>query len=160
MLKISLYHTDLIPFSRQSQKDTYGKSQINYIKGFRTPVIGNRFPEWFQPLFPNVLLCRTTQINRTFKQCHKFADGNVACVRELLGKAVPNGGINGLQTHPSHGRKPIIDCTDEEVVRKAIEEDRQIGNKVLEIWKRDTGMEASDLTFNPFLSALAQNISE
>ena len=31
-------------------------------------------------------------------------------------------GIDGLQTRPGRGRKPIMDCTDEEVVRKAIEQ--------------------------------------
>ena len=33
-------------------------------------------------------------------------------------------GISGLQTRPGRGRKPIMDCTDEEVVRKAIEHHR------------------------------------
>ena len=34
-------------------------------------------------------------------------------------------GINGLQTRPGRGRKPIMDCTDEEVVRKAEREQSQ-----------------------------------
>ena len=48
-------------------------------------------------------------------------------------------GISGLQTRPGRGRKPIMDCTDEEVVRK-----------VREAWQKATGKEASDLTFKRF----------
>lgn len=69
-------------------------------------------------------------------------------------------GIDGLQTRPGRGRKPIMDCTDEEVVRKAIEQDRQNVSKAREAWQKATGKEASDLTFKRFLSALAQDISE
>ena len=58
-------------------------------------------------------------------------------------------GIDGLQTR-----------TDEEVVRKAIEQDRQSVSKAREAWQKATGKEASDLTFKRFLSALAQDISE
>ena len=41
-------------------------------------------------------------------------------------------GIDGLQTRPGRGRKPIMDCTDEEVVRKAIEQDRQSSGSLAE----------------------------
>ena len=34
-------------------------------------------------------------------------------------------GIDGLQTHSGRGRKPIMDCSDEQAVRLAIEHDRQ-----------------------------------
>ncbi len=34
-------------------------------------------------------------------------------------------GIEGLQTRPGRGRKPIMDCSDEQAVRLAIEQDRQ-----------------------------------
>ena len=33
--------------------------------------------------------------------------------------------IRDRDTRPGQGRKPIMDCSDEEAVRKAIEEDRQ-----------------------------------
>ena len=64
-------------------------------------------------------------------------------------------GINGLHTRSGCGRKPIMDCTDEEVVRKVIELDRQSVSKALEVRQKATGKEASDLTFKRFLSALA-----
>ena len=51
-------------------------------------------------------------------------------------------GISGLQTRPGRGRKPIMDYTDEEVVRKAIEQDRQSVSKAREAWQKATGKEA------------------
>jgi len=69
-------------------------------------------------------------------------------------------GIKGLETKPGRGRKPIIDSTDEEVIRKAIEEDRQSVSKAREAWQNATGKEASDATLKRFLSVLVQDISE
>ena len=68
-------------------------------------------------------------------------------------------GIKGLETRPGRGRKPIMDCTDEEAVRLAIEQDRQSVDKAREAWQQATGKEASVSTFKRFLSALAQDIS-
>lgn len=68
-------------------------------------------------------------------------------------------GITGLQTRSGRGRKPIMDCLDEEAVRAAIEQDRQSVSKARAAWQEATGKEASDLTFKRFLSALAQDIS-
>ena len=55
------------------------------------------------------------------------------------------------ETRPGQGRKPIMDCSDEEAVRKAIEEDRQSVSKAREAWQNATGKEASDITFKRFL---------
>jgi len=68
-------------------------------------------------------------------------------------------GIKGLETRPGRGRKPLMDCSDEEAVRRAIEEDRQSVSKAKTAWEQATGKEASELTFKRFLSALAQDIS-
>ena len=38
-------------------------------------------------------------------------------------------GINGLNTRSGRGRKPIMDSSDEESVRRAIEQDRQCVSK-------------------------------
>lgn len=35
-------------------------------------------------------------------------------------KRYEENGIKGLETRPGQGRKPIMDCSDEEAVRKAI----------------------------------------
>lgn len=69
-------------------------------------------------------------------------------------------GISGLETRKGRGRKPIMDCSDDEAVRKAIENDRQSVNKAREAWQNAVGKEASESTFKRFLSALAQDISE
>ena len=68
-------------------------------------------------------------------------------------------GIKGLETRPGRGRKPIMDRSDEESVRRAIEQDRQSVNKAREAWQQASGKEASESTFKRFLSALAQDIS-
>jgi transposase len=68
-------------------------------------------------------------------------------------------GITGLQTRPGRGRKSVMDCSDEEVVRAAIEQDRQSVGKARAAWQEATGKKASDLTCKRFFSALAQDIS-
>lgn len=67
-------------------------------------------------------------------------------------------GVKGLYTRPGQGRKAIMDCSDEEAVRKAIESDRQSVRAAKEAWQNASGKEASESTFKRFLSALAQDI--
>ena len=67
-------------------------------------------------------------------------------------------GIKGLETRPGQGRKPIMDSSDEETVRKAIENDRQSLKKAKEAWQQASGKEVCESTFRAFLSALAQDI--
>ena len=74
-------------------------------------------------------------------------------------KRFKSEGIDGLNTRSGRGRKPIMDCSDEEAVRQAIEQDRQ-SVKARAAWEQASGKEASDSTFKRFLSALAQDISE
>lgn len=69
-------------------------------------------------------------------------------------------GIQGLETRSGRGRKQIIDSSDEETIRKAIEEDRQSVAKAKEAWEQASGKEASEITFKRFLSALAQDIND
>lgn len=73
-------------------------------------------------------------------------------------KRFETDGIKGLHTRPGQGRKPIMDCSDEKAVRKAIESDRQSVRSAKEAWQNSSGKEASDLRFRRFLSALAQDI--
>ena len=68
-------------------------------------------------------------------------------------------GIDGLRTRPGRGRKSIMDSSDEEAVRRAIEQDRQCVSKAQTAWEQATGKETSEMTFKRFLSALAQDIS-
>lgn len=91
MFTISLYHADLIPLRHQFQEETYGQNQTSHIERKRTQGIGSRFPERNQPLFPDALPCGTTQINKALKQGSGIADGNVAYIGKLMGKAVHAG---------------------------------------------------------------------
>ena len=73
-------------------------------------------------------------------------------------KRFESEGIKGLETRPGRGRKPIMDLSDEEAVRKAIENDRQSVRKAKEALKQASGKEVSESTFRAFLSAMARDI--
>ena len=51
------------------------------------------------------------------------------------GKRFEAESIKGLSTRPGQGRKPIMDCSDEEAVSKAIASARQSVRLVKEAWK-------------------------
>ena len=59
-------------------------------------------------------------------------------------------GIEGLKTRAGRGRKPIMNSSDEEAVRRAIEQDRQCVSKAKTAWEQATGKKASDMTFKRF----------
>lgn len=88
-----------------------------------------------------------------------FLDVSLPSVYNWI-KRYKDDGIEGLKTKPGSGRKPVIDSSDEEIIRKAIEEDRQSVSKAREAWQNATGKEASDATLKRFLSVLVQDISE
>lgn len=100
----------------------------------------------------------------------KSSGKSASQIAEMLDVTIPTiyawirryeeSGIKGLETRPGQGRKPIMDCSDEESVRKAIEEDRQSVSKAREAWEKASGKKASDITFKRFLEALVQDISE
>lgn len=67
-------------------------------------------------------------------------------------------GVTGLDTRPGRGRKPIMNSSDEDAVRRAIENDRQSVKKAKEAWQQASGKKASESIFRAFLSALARDI--
>lgn len=67
-------------------------------------------------------------------------------------------GVDGLRNKPGQGAKPIMDSSDEEAVRLAIEKDRLSVMKAKERWQQATGKEACRDTYRAFLSALAQDL--
>ena len=67
-------------------------------------------------------------------------------------------GVDGLRNKPGQGAKPIMDTSDEEAVRQAIEKDRLSVMKAKERWQNTTGKEACRDTYRAFLSALAQDL--
>jgi transposase len=93
------------------------------------------------------------------KEIGKRVDMSLITVNHWVNRYLLEG-IAGLKTRSGRGRKPIMDSSDEEAVRRAIENDRQSLNKARETWQNAVGKEASESTFKRFLSALAQDISE
>ena len=75
-------------------------------------------------------------------------------------KRFKSEGIDGLNTRSGRGRKPIMDCSDEEAVRQAIDKERKSVIMASAAIEKAWGNEPSDSTFKRFLSALAQDISE
>jgi len=67
-------------------------------------------------------------------------------------------GVDGLRNKPGQGAKSIMDSSDEEAVRLAIEKDRLSVMKAKERWQQATGKEACRDTYRAFLSALAQDL--
>lgn len=105
--------------------------------------------------------CKSILLKSEGKSASKIAEMLEVTVPTVYAwiKRYEENGINGLETRPGQGRKPIMDCSDEETVRKAIEQDRQSVSKAREAWQNATGKEASDITFKRFLETLVQDIS-
>ena len=51
-----------------------------------------------------------------------------------------------------------MDCSDEDAVHRAIENDWQGVKKAKEVWQQASGKKVSESTFWAFLSALARDI--
>lgn len=68
-------------------------------------------------------------------------------------------GIGGLKTRAGQGRKPIMDSSDEPLVREAVSRERQSVKRAKALWQRASSKKASDITFKRFLGVLAQDIS-
>lgn len=106
--------------------------------------------------------CKSILLKSLGKSASEIAeifDVTVPTVYSWIRRYKENG-IKGLETRPGQGRKPIMDCSDEDAVRKAIDEDRQSVSKAREAWEKASGKQASDITFKRFLEALVQDISE
>ena len=142
------------------QRNTYGQSQINPIKGLRTLGVGNGFRQGSSHCFR--MRCRAVLLKSSGLSSNQIGlqtEMSHVSVNFWVKRFIQEG-ISGLQTRPGRGRKPIMDCTDVKVVRKAIEQYRQSVSKSREAWQKTTGKKPSDLTFKRLLSALAQDISE
>lgn len=105
--------------------------------------------------------CKSILLKSEGKSASKIAEMLEVTVPTIYTwiKRYKENGLKGLETRPGQGRKPIMDCSDEEAVRKAIAEDRQSVSKAREAWQNATGKKASDITFKRFLEALVQDIS-
>ncbi|MDR2690811.1 MAG: helix-turn-helix domain-containing protein [Dysgonamonadaceae bacterium] len=82
-------------------------------------------------------------------QAGKQTDMSLVSVNARVKRFLPEG-ITGLQTRPGRGRKPVMNRSDGEAVRAAIERDRQSVSKAGAAWQEVTEKEAGDLTFKRF----------
>ncbi|MBD5328697.1 MAG: hypothetical protein HDS03_02205 [Bacteroides sp.] len=55
-----------------------------------------------------------------------------------------------MKTRPAQGRKPIMDCSDEALVREAVSQERQSVKSAKSMWEKASDKKASDITFNVF----------
>lgn len=140
MFKISIYNIFLFssPFIRFINN---GKDKEISING------GSTLPtrEWLSPryhsLFSHALPCSSSESRWSVFGKSRRADANEFSVGECLGKRFLGEGLTGLETRPGRGRKPIMDCSDEAAVRRAIEQDRQSVSKAKLAWQESTGSE-------------------
>lgn len=65
-------------------------------------------------------------------------------------KRYAKDGISGLKTRPGQGRKPIMDRSDEALVRDAVSRERQSVKSAKALWEHASGKTASDITFKRF----------
>ena len=128
MFIISLYHIDLLPLPHKFQRNTYGQSQINHIKDSERLELETGFRQVASHCFR--MRCRAVLLKSSglsSKQIGLQTEMSHVSVNFWV-KRFMQEGISGLQTRTGRGRKPIMDCTDEEVVRK-----------VREAWQKATG---------------------
>ncbi len=85
MFIIGLYHKVLIPLPHKIQICTYGQNQSIILKDSERLAVETGFRQGTAIAF-GCVSCRTAQIDWTFQQGHRFADGDVTCICQLLGK--------------------------------------------------------------------------
>lgn len=154
MLKITLYHTYFIPLCKPIKGHNYRKDQENRTDRCTTSAIGERLPQRQKPRIPYALSrlllksqgLKSTEVRLQTEMSHISVNSWV--------KRFANEGIHGLETRLGRGSKPIMDCSDEEAVRRAIKNDRLSMRIAKEAWQQATGKEASET----FSYALARDI--
>ncbi|MDR1097517.1 MAG: helix-turn-helix domain-containing protein [Tannerella sp.] len=103
--------------------------------------------------------CRATLLKSEGLSSARVGEQIEMTARSVNGwvKRFESDGIKGLRTRPGQGRNPVMESSDGEAVRKAIESDRQSVRAARKAWQNASGKEASELTFRRFLFALAQD---
>ena len=153
MNKISLYKTN-VGYSRSIVR--YGKAIGIGVDGGATPRTRKGISLGREALFPYALPRCYSEGRRPFISQGRRTDGHELSLVSVNAwvKRYMAEGINGLNTRSGRGRKPIMDCSDEASVRRAIEQDRQCVSKARAAWEQATGKEASDATFKRFFISI------
>ena len=150
MLKISLYHNYCLTLCKHIETPFYGNNQSYTIDRPATLAIRGWLSQWQKPCISYALPRNPAEITGFEIDRSRSTDRNDAHLRQFVGQALREEGVKGLETKPGRGRKPIMDCSDEESVRQAIEQDRQSVKKAKEAWQQASGKEASESTFRAF----------
>ena len=154
----SLYHDFCVALHVHINPYRYRKDQSNKVNNSQRLELEKGFREGKSHAFR--MRCRAVLLKSsglTSKAIGEQTEMTHISVNSWV-KRFESEGIKGLETRPGRGRKPIMDSSDEEAVRIAIENDRQSVRKAKEAWQQATGKEASESTFRAFLSALARDI--
>lgn len=132
MLKISLYRIFCIDLRKLINPYSYRKNQSYRIDGRATSAIGERFPTGNSHAYH--MRCRAILL-----KSHGLKSEDIGTQTEMTHisvnawiKRFKAEGITSLETRPGHGCKPMMDRSDEEAVRRAIEQDRQSVKKAKE----------------------------
>ncbi len=158
MLKISLYQFFCVSLCKHIKTQRYRKNQSYTTDRPTTSAIRGRLSPRQEPRIPHALSRSASEIHRPDFGTGWRTDRHDPYISQFLGETL-RGRRNQRTGNTSRtGRKPIMDCSDEESVRKAIENDRQSVKKAKEAWQQASGKEASESTFRAFLSALARDI--
>lgn len=91
MFIISLYKIFIFPLYPIIVYKINGKDKTTRIKGVTTRPIGERFPQWPEPLFSYAFPCGPSQGRRSVLGKRSRADGHEFSFRERLGKTLPLG---------------------------------------------------------------------
>lgn len=130
--RISLYQKDCVYLCKQIKTYSYRKNQsyttteqqrLQLEKGFR------KSKSHAYRMHCRAVLLKSTGL--TSEQVSLQTEMTNITVNSWV-KRFETEGIRGLETRPDRGRKPIMDCSDEEAVRKAIENNRQSMKKAKE----------------------------
>ena len=136
----------------------YSKEETNITYRRRTSATGGRIQTWFRPQIPCPLPGNTVK-GRTPFQCGSRTETGCLCsVRIQLDQTICLR--RNFRTEDKTGPgKPIMDCSDEALVRDAVSRERQSVKCAKEVWEKASGKRASAITFKRFLEVLAQDIS-
>lgn len=136
----------------------YRKNQSYTTYRPATSATGRGLSPWHKPRIPYALPRNTSEIHWSDLGTGWRTDRHDPYIGQFLGETLRDRRNQRAGDASGRGRKPIMDCSDEESVRKAIENDRQSVKKAKEAWQQASGKEASESTFRAFLSALARDI--
>lgn len=134
MCIIRLYNRIFVPLSMEHQDHNYGKIKVLLLADTQRLSLEGGFRNGDSHCFR--MRCRAVLLKSKGLSNHTIGEQTEMphiSVNSWV-KRFEEPGIEGLYTRLGRGRKPIMDCSDEEIVRRAIEEGRQSVIETKEAW--------------------------